>query len=72
MFETAIQDELNDYLLAWFNRLPPERIPPDIHPEIGALLWSWAIFGAGIHWARSPKSLSADEMASLVTAILVH
>jgi AcrR family transcriptional regulator len=72
MFETAVQDELNEYLLAWFNRLSPEKIPPDIHPEIGALLWSWAIFGAGIHWARSPKSLSAEEMASQVTAILVH
>ena len=63
MFETAVQDELNGYLLAWFKRLPPETIPADIHPEIGALLWSWAIFGAGIHWARGSRPLSADEMA---------
>ena len=72
MFETAVQDELNEYLLAWFKRLPPEQIPPDIHPEIGALVWSWAIFGAGIHWARSSRSLSVQEMASQVTAILLH
>jgi AcrR family transcriptional regulator len=72
MFETAVQDELNDYLLSWFKRLPPEMIPPDIHPEVGALVWSWAIFGAGIHWARSARSLPADEMASQVTAILLH
>ncbi|MDR3575716.1 MAG: TetR/AcrR family transcriptional regulator [Anaerolineaceae bacterium] len=72
MFETAVQDELEEYLLAWFKRLPPERIPPDIHPEIGALVWSWAIFGAGIHWARRPRALSADEMAAQVTAILLR
>ncbi|HMD89524.1 MAG TPA: TetR/AcrR family transcriptional regulator [Anaerolineaceae bacterium] len=72
MFETAVQDELNEYLLAWFNRLPPGLVPPDIQPAIGTLVWSWAIFGAGIHWVRRAKSLSADEMAAQVTAILLH
>ncbi len=72
MFETAVQAELNEYLLTWFKRLPPEIVPPDIHPEIAAMVWSWAIFGAGIHWARGVRSLSADEMASQVTAILLH
>jgi len=72
MFETAVQDELNEYLLAWFKRLPPEMIPPEIHPEIGALVWSWAIFGAGSQWARRAGSRSVDEVAAQVTAILLH
>jgi AcrR family transcriptional regulator len=72
MFETAVQDELNEYLLNWFKRLPPEIVPPDIRPEIAAMVWSWAIFGAGIHWTRGARSLTANEMASQVTAILLH
>jgi hypothetical protein len=48
MFESSVQEELNALLLSWLRPVPSEILPSWHLPETAALVWSWAIFGAGI------------------------
>jgi AcrR family transcriptional regulator len=71
MFETAVQEELNRYLVRWFEQAPPEVIPPRVDLQTAAAMWSWAIFGTGIGWAGSPGDLSADRTAGEMVKVLL-
>ena len=72
MFEAAVQEELADFLLSWFLHAGVLAESLAIHPEpqTVALLWSWAIFGAGIQWSRGHKTTSAAARAAEVVAAL--
>jgi AcrR family transcriptional regulator len=71
MFETAVQEELNQYLLRWFHQAPPELIQPTVDLPVAAMVWSWAIFGTGIQWASGPRELSAGELADQMVRVLL-
>lgn len=75
MFESAVQRELNALLLSWLRPVPPEILPAWHLPERAALVWSWAIFGAGssgvrkagtsppMRWPRSSWKCSCPKAA---------
>jgi len=71
MVETAVQEELNQYLVRWFEHAPPEVIPPDVDLKAAAVMWSWAIFGTGIQWAGGPRELSAEQIAAQMVKVLL-
>ncbi len=71
MFASAVQQELNALLLSWLRPVPPEILPAWHLPETAALVWSWAIFGAGIKWSREGGNLTADEMAAELLEVLL-
>ena len=72
MFEAAVQEELADFLLTWFFHARTLSGSMTIYPEPQtlALLWSWAIFGAGVQWSRGHSKKSAAERASEVVKAL--
>jgi AcrR family transcriptional regulator len=71
MFETAVQEELQQYLMRWFEQAPPEVIPAGVDLKIAATMWSWAIFGTGIQWVRGLREAPADEIASAMVKVLL-
>jgi len=71
MFETAVQEELNQYLGRWFGQAPPEVIPPEVDLKVAAMMWSWAIFGTGIQWARGSGDVPSDQIAGQMVKILL-
>jgi AcrR family transcriptional regulator len=72
MLEAAVQEELAGFLMEWFTRAPEtsQSLSLRQHPETVALLWSWAIFGAGVQWSRGSKGLSAAARAAQVVDAL--
>lgn len=70
MFESAVQEELNKYLLTWFAMAPPSLALKDVNPQTAANVWSWAIFGMAIQWAQGAQKVSAGEMAQEISAVL--
>lgn len=66
-FETQIQMELYEVILQWMQQLDSLQIIP----EVTASIISWAIFGAGMDWNKSPNSLSLPQMATQVYQTLL-
>lgn len=71
MIEAKLQQELHAFLLAWLSDARPAGVAADADREGAAAVMSWAIFGAGIQWSRSERTLSAEEWARRVVAVLV-
>ena len=70
MFESAVQEELNKYLLTWFALTSPSLVPKGVNPQVAANVWSWAIFGMAIQWSQGAQKLPAGEIAREITAVL--
>jgi AcrR family transcriptional regulator len=70
LFEATIQGELYQFILNWLEQTPPPDSQCRTAVETAAITMSWAIFGAGLHWSRSPRKSSAEEMANQVMAVL--
>lgn len=71
MPEAKAQEELSAFLLRWLEQLPPSEPASDGAREIVAMVMSWAIFGAGIEWARGEHALSSDEWARKVLPAII-
>ena len=67
IIETKVQEEIYEFLLQWVKQLRP---PQTMTFEMVASFMSWVIFGVGISWTRSDRSVPADEMARQVIALL--
>jgi AcrR family transcriptional regulator len=70
MLAAAVQEELSGYLLAWFRQPASEPQLLRQPPEMVAMIWSWAILGAGMQWSRGARTLSLNEMAVQVVEVL--
>jgi AcrR family transcriptional regulator len=70
---TAIQEELHRFLLDWLQRRASSghgaASPATSEPT--ATVVSWAIFGAGLQWARGDKSQPMEEVAGQIVDALV-
>ncbi|HEX9012680.1 MAG TPA: TetR family transcriptional regulator [Anaerolineaceae bacterium] len=72
MLALAMQEELAAFLQEWF-RQPYGDAPALRQPEEAvAMIWSWAILGAGMQWSRGGKELSAKEAAGQVVEVLLR
>jgi len=70
LFEATLQNELYRFLLNWLKQTPPPDSQCRAAIDTAAVAMSWAIFGAGLQWSRGPRTLSAEEMACQVAAVL--
>jgi AcrR family transcriptional regulator len=70
MLESAVQEELMKYLLAWFSAAPPSLAPKGVKMKTAASVWSWAIFGNAFQWAQEGQKAPAGEIAREITLAL--
>jgi AcrR family transcriptional regulator len=71
LFEIALQQELYELLLRWLKQVPSELPLPRETIETTAQIISWAIFGPAAQWSRGDQSISAEEMAHRVLAVVI-
>ncbi len=73
LFEVAVQQEIYDVLLTWFNdkEVVSEVSVGQETVEITAQVISWAIFGSAAQWSRGSQTISAEEMAHHVLSVVV-
>jgi AcrR family transcriptional regulator len=69
--EAQVQQELYTFLLVWLAQAPLLASSPRVNGQTAALVMSWSIFGAGIEWSRGERTVSADEWARQVLAVIV-
>ncbi len=70
-YETAIQQEIKDFLLRWLQQVPSVLPRPVETLETTAQTISWAIFGPAVQWSRGDQSISKEVMAHDVLAVVV-
>jgi AcrR family transcriptional regulator len=70
MLESAVQEELKGYLLAWFKLAQTTLIPRGVNPQTAANVWSWAIFGTAYQWAQEGQKVSAGKTAGEISIVL--
>jgi AcrR family transcriptional regulator len=70
LIEARVQQELAAFLASWLNQAPPPDGEQRVARETAVTVLSWAIFGAGISWARGPQTTKAEETAREVVALL--
>jgi AcrR family transcriptional regulator len=71
LFEIALQQELNAFLLRWLKQVPSEVSRPVETLETTAQVISWAILGPAMQWSHGDRSASAEEMADHVLAVVM-
>ncbi len=70
MLASAVQEELQKYLLDWFSLAPLSLIPIGVNPRTAANVWSWAIFGTALQWSQGNQKTPAVDIAREITAVL--
>jgi AcrR family transcriptional regulator len=68
---TTMQQELSLLLIEWVRHNPARELPQHITQETIVMVMSWAIFGTSFQWAHGARSLSPEELAKQVTALLM-
>jgi AcrR family transcriptional regulator len=68
--EAAIQNELYKFILNWLSQAPPADHQCKATMDTAAMVMSWAIFGVGLQWSSGPRTVSAEQMANQVVAVL--
>ncbi|HEV8632812.1 MAG TPA: TetR family transcriptional regulator [Chloroflexota bacterium] len=70
LIEARVQREIRAVLARWLGEPPPASAPRPVTRETAAEVLSWAIFGAGLEWARGARTTPASEMASQVLDLI--
>jgi AcrR family transcriptional regulator len=70
--EATVQDELHKFILNWLKQVPPPDYQCQVTLDTTAMVMSWAIFGVGLQWSNGPKTISADQMARQIVAVLTR
>jgi hypothetical protein len=70
LIEARVQQELETFLAGWLGQAPPPDGEQRVAAETATSVVSWAIFGAGMSWARGPRATTAEETAREIVALL--
>lgn len=70
--EATVQNELYKFILNWLSQTPPADSRCQATLDTAAMVMSWAIFGVGLQWSNGPKTVSADQMACQIVAVLTR
>jgi len=70
LFETALQQELQGMFVTWLKQVPSNAPVLKEELETMARVISWAIFGPVVQWSRGARTLTAEEMARHVLAVV--
>lgn len=71
MFETAMQQELYQVLLSWFEQASSPNKQSRDTLTTAAQVISWAIFGPAVQWSRGERSRSEEDMVDRVMAVVI-
>ncbi len=70
-FEVALQQELQEILLRWLNRVPAKISVSQEAVETTVQVISWAIFGPAMQWSRGDQRITKDVMAHHTLAVVI-
>lgn len=71
LFFTTMPQEISLLLQEWYRQTPARELPPHVTPEVVLMVMSWTIFGTGFQWSDGVRTLSPEELAKQVTALLM-
>ncbi|MEA2639302.1 MAG: hypothetical protein QOF51_696 [Chloroflexota bacterium] len=71
LIQSKLQSVLHAFLLGWLQEVPPAEGAEPIAPETTATVLSWAIFGAGLDWARYSDVDTVEDRARQLLALLI-
>jgi AcrR family transcriptional regulator len=72
IIEATIQNELYKFILNWLRHAPPPDHQCQATIDTAAMVMSWAIFGVGLQWSSGPRTVSAEQMANQIVAVLTR
>jgi hypothetical protein len=72
MMEQAMQEELTRLLLRWLNEARARVSRRGESLETIARVVSWTIFGSALQWSQEEASMSAAEMAEVISRIIME
>lgn len=72
LFERSVRDELAELLRHWLVQIQTARADRQVPIDTLALMTSWAIFGAAVHWGKGYEDISVDEMTDRVLTVLTE
>ncbi|GAB4441551.1 MAG: hypothetical protein Fur0044_38040 [Anaerolineae bacterium] len=70
--EATVQNELYKFISNWLKQVPPPDHQCRATVDTAAMVMSWAIFGAGLQWSSGSKTVSAEQMANQIVAVLTR
>jgi AcrR family transcriptional regulator len=70
LMEAKAQGEIKAFLLTWLGGPPGVNVGDDWRREVTATVMSAAIFGAAIEWGRGKRTVSAEDVARHIVALL--
>lgn len=71
LMERQIKAELYEVLLDWLAERPPDESKRDPTPEQAAMIASWAIYGAVVHWHHQEQREPAGEYLQQVLPLIL-
>jgi AcrR family transcriptional regulator len=72
IIEATIQNELYKFILNWLRHAPPPDHQCQATIGTAAMVMSWAIFGVGLQWSSGPRTVSVEQMANQIVAVLTR
>jgi len=70
LVETQIQRLLYEYLVQWLNQGADQDVRVQTSVTTTAMMLSWSIFGAAMHWSRGESQQSIEALANDVLKMI--
>jgi hypothetical protein len=70
LIEPRVQQQLNELILEWIDRLDLDAWKVAAAPEITAPVVSWAFYGAGLQCSRGSRPLPVEDVADQAISLL--
>lgn len=71
LMEKQIKAEVFEVLRGWLGEEPAARSPRGATPEEAAMIATWAIYGAAMHWSQQARREPAHEFAQRVLPLIL-
>lgn len=73
-FEVLVENEVKalvaNLLQKWFARVNTQQLLKGATPELAAIMASWAIYGAVLHWSRQHPRQPVEHIAQMVLLLI--
>ncbi|MCI0393447.1 MAG: TetR/AcrR family transcriptional regulator [Chloroflexi bacterium] len=71
LMEKQIKVELYEILRTWLAEMPAGESSRPATPELGAMVTSWAIYGAAVQWSQQDRPVPAGEFVQQVLPLIL-
>ncbi len=72
MVERAVHEELTELLLTWLKEARCGERRGHVPLETIARVVSWAMFGTAIQWSQEETTVSAEQMADVISQVIME